>query len=253
MGRPGPARRRLRTRQLADRSNLELARTFDTVVCTTARAAEEFLHLDGPRPVLVPLGVDVDRFRYRLDRGDAAAERGARVRLVMVNRLSREKEPELAVATVFRAARPRRGSPARRRRRRPATAPAAAACAGLPVRWLGFVLDRDRLAALMAETDVALAPGPVETFGLAALESLACGTPAVVNIRSALPGVVGPHAGRAATGTGAGFADAVQDLLDVPEVARRLSARARATEFPWDATVRAFLDVHQRALSGTVG
>ena len=34
---------------------------------------------------------------------------------------------------------------------------------------------------LLASADVALAPGPAETFGLAALEALACGTPVVVS------------------------------------------------------------------------
>ena len=47
------------------------------------------------------------------------------------------------------------------------------------------------LAALLASADVAIAPGPAETFGLAALEALACGTPVVVSAESALPEVVG--------------------------------------------------------------
>src|SRR5207248_7208457 len=55
---------------------------------------------------------------------------------------------------------------------------------GLPVVWLGFVSDRDELASLIARSDIALAPGPIETFGLGALESLACGTPVVVNRNS---------------------------------------------------------------------
>lgn len=38
---------------------------------------------------------------------------------------------------------------------------------------------------------MAIAPGPAETFGLAALEALACGTPVVVRAESALPEVVG--------------------------------------------------------------
>ena len=60
---------------------------------------------------------------------------------------------------------------------------------------------RPRWPALLATADVVLAPGPVETFGLAALEALACGTPVVVNAASALPEVIGP-AGLAADGTG---------------------------------------------------
>ena len=62
---------------------------------------------------------------------------------------------------------------------------------GLPVTFAGFLPDRTDLAALLASADVAIAPGPAETFGLAALEALACGTPVVVSAESALPEVVG--------------------------------------------------------------
>ena len=43
--------------------------------------------------------------------------------------------------------------------------------------WLPFERDRDRLADLLAAADLYVAPGPAETFGLAALEALASGTP----------------------------------------------------------------------------
>ena len=66
-----------------------------------------------------------------------------------------------------------------------------AAREGLPVTFAGFLPDRADLAALLASADVAIAPGPAETFGLAGLEALACGTPVVVSAESALPEVVG--------------------------------------------------------------
>jgi alpha-1,6-mannosyltransferase len=40
-------------------------------------------------------------------------------------------------------------------------------CGGLPVRFLGHLSDPGALAAVLASADVAIAPGPVETFGLA--------------------------------------------------------------------------------------
>ena len=76
--------------------------------------------------------------------------------------------------------------------------------ARLPVRFAGHITDRDDVAALLASADVAVAPGPVETFGLAALEALACGTPVVVNDASALPEVVG-DAGMAVRGDPGGL------------------------------------------------
>ena len=241
---------RLPLERLADRSNATLARSFDTVVCTTEWAAEEFRRLDVPRLAVVPLGVDAETFPWRrgAPSSEAPAAGPASISLVMASRLSREKRPEVAVDTVRELA--RRGvavrltvagdGPLRRR--------LEAASRDLPIDWLGHVGDRAALAGRLAAADVALAPGPVETFGLAALEAVACGTPVVADAGSALPGVLGPEAGRAATGGGPAFADAVQDVLTVPEVVRRAAARARAEQFPWAATVRGFLDVHATAL-----
>ena len=65
--------------------------------------------------------------------------------------------------------------------------------AGLPIDFTGFVSERRTVAGLLASADVTLAPGPHETFGLAALESLACGTPAVVSRTSALVGPLFPE------------------------------------------------------------
>jgi alpha-1,6-mannosyltransferase len=45
------------------------------------------------------------------------------------------------------------------------------------IHWLPFEPVRYRMAELLAAADGYLAPGPAETFGLAALEALACGTP----------------------------------------------------------------------------
>src|SRR6201985_518230 len=70
--------------------------------------------------------------------------------------------------------------------------------ARLPVDFTGFVSDRHSVAELLASADVALAPGPHETFGLAALESLACGTPAVVSRTSALAEILTTDSGATA-------------------------------------------------------
>ena len=119
----------------------------------------------------------------------------------------------------------------------------------LPVRFTGFVTDPAALAALLASADVVLAPGPVETFGLAALEALACGTPVVVSADSALPEVAG-SAGIAVGGED--FADGVRQVLDRAPAERRATARARAREFGWRDSVAAILTVH-RDLAGPAG
>ena len=230
---------------LADRSNAALARDFDTVVCTTGWAAEEFRRLHVPNLALVPLAVDTAAFRARTGRRAEVTRSPRDVMLVLASRLSREKRPEVAIATL--RALLGRGVAARLvvAGDGPLRPRLQAAARDLPVEWLGFVADRARLADVLADADVALAPGPVETFGLAALEALACGTPVVADYRSALPGVVGPHAGRSAAGDGAAFADAVEDLLTISAALRRRAARARAEEFSWADTVRGFLHVHE--------
>ena len=70
--------------------------------------------------------------------------------------------------------------------------------ARLPVDFTGYIGCRDTVATILATADVALAPGPHETFGLAALEALACGTPAVVSRTSALAEILTTDSGAAA-------------------------------------------------------
>ena len=127
---------------------------------------------------------------------------------------------------------------------------------GLPVELAGHVGGRDAMARLLSAADVVLAPGPVETFGLAALEALACGTPVVCSVHSALPAVLGP-AGRACPSSAFCMADRVEELMDVDERVRRRTARRRAEDFPWSRTVSGFLQVHglgdaQRATADAV-
>jgi alpha-1,6-mannosyltransferase len=237
----------------ADLANKRTARAYDKVVCTTAWAAAEFRRLGVDNLVEVPLGVDLETFHPSRRDHDVRSRYAAdgEVLLVHCSRLSGEKHPEIAVDTlaVLRAA----GVPAvlvvvGDGPRREALEQRAA---GLPVRFLGFVADRSDVADLLACADVVVAPGPVETFGLAALESLACGSPVVVNAASALPEVVGP-AGVAAAGTGAAFAEAVLRLLDRPESGRREAARARAEQFSWPAAVAGFLRAHGVPPAGEV-
>jgi alpha-1,6-mannosyltransferase len=103
------------------------------------------------------------------------------------------------------------------------------------------VSRRTDVATLLATADVSLAPGPHETFGLAALEALASGTPVVVSRSSALPEIVLPSCGAAVEDDARAFADAVCRLLDVPERSRRAAARTRAEQFPWTAAVTEML------------
>lgn len=236
-------------RRAARRWNRHLVGAFDRLVCASAFAAEE-LHEAGGRPALVPLGVDLDVFTPTAADGPtpSAGPADARpIRLVSASRLSREKRPDLAVAT----ARVLAGRGHRVQLTLAGAGPLAdelRALAGpVELRLVGHVSDRQALAALLGGADVALAPSPCETFGLAALEALACGTPVVAADAGAAPEVVTSQAGRTAPLQPDAFADAVLGLLDRPVAARRAAARARAEQLPWTRTVAGMLAVHDLA------
>lgn len=249
---------RLPLTAMADRYNADLAARFDVVVCTTAWAAAEFERLPRVNLLRVPLGVDLTEMHPRNSDPEWRDQqlRGARHLLIMVSRLSREKRPGLAVETVAELV--SRGLsvqllvagsgpqlPTLQRRAdawRFASVPPAL---GLPVTFLGYLSDRGDLARMLASADVLLAPGPVETFGLAALEALASGTTAIVNQASALPEVIGGSGGRSAPGRPDAFADAVEAELAVPADCRQAAARTRAEHFDWSVTVAGFLHAHE--------
>jgi alpha-1,6-mannosyltransferase len=235
----------------ADRLNRRSAWAYARIVCTTEWAEREFVRIGAQNVVRAPLGVDLRRCRpgRRSTVLRARQAAGADVLLLLCSRLSVEKRPGTAldalaalrerglrVSLVVAGDGPLKPSLVRRAREE-----------RLPVQFLGHVPDRETLADLQAAADVCLAPGPAETFGLSALEALACGTPVVASASSALPEVVG-DAGVAAADTGEDFARGVRDLLARPEAARREAARARAELFDWHRSVTAFLAAHEAAL-----
>ena len=99
-----------------------------------------------------------------------------------------------------------------------------------------------------------LAPGSRETFGLAALEALACGVPVVVPDRGALSELVMPGIGAVADSSGEAFADAVEAVVGesgFPETHRR-RAREAAERFTWARAVEGMLGVHADVSSSTL-
>ncbi|MCX4510337.1 glycosyltransferase [Streptomyces sp. NBC_01619] len=231
----------------ADRLNRRSAWSYSRIVCTTEWAEREFIRIGAGNVVRAPLGVELERCRpgRRSKVLRARYAEGAEVLLLLCSRLSVEKRPGMALdalatlrasgvraSLVVAGEGPLRSGLTRR-----------AQDARLPVHFLGHVADREALADLQAAADICLAPGPAETFGLSALEALACGTPVVASASSALPEVIG-DAGIAATDTPEAFADAVRELLARGEDDRRGAARARAELFSWDRAVAAFLAAH---------
>ncbi len=227
---------------VADRINRAAARRADTIVCTTDFAGEEFARIKVPVRK-IPLGVDLVQFHPGRRSDFWHAQFGCAVVLLLCSRLSKEKEPGFAI-DVLRECR-RRGIDAHLviAGDGPMAAAIQRQSADLPVTMLGFVSSRSELARFLASADVILAPGPIETFGLAALEALASGTPAIVNKSSALPEIIGLSAGRALPLDAGPWASAI-DLMTADHDVFRSVARTRAERFTWQTSARRMLAMH---------
>lgn len=221
--------------------NRVLVRAVDTIVVTSRFAQHEFARsaaAAGTPLVTVPLGVDLATF-HPLPR-----PANAELRLTHVGRLSREKSPHLAVETAV--ALHRRGirlvmdvygdGPHRDE--------LELIAGDAPIVFHGHVSDRQALAAAIGRADVALSVCPGETFGLAVLEALACGTPVVTADRGGARELVDAASGGWAGPTAESLADAVLEVAARPLHVRRAAARARAELFTWDRSIVAMLDVH---------
>lgn len=229
---------------LARQLNRRTAQDYDRIVCTTAWAAREFAFAGASNVSRVPLGVDLEAFHP--SKADSflrsSHAKPDELLLVCCTRLSIEKRPMRALTTLESLL--EQGIPASLVMvgDGPLRSTLEYRAAGLPVTFTGWVSDRDWLARLLATADAVIAPGPIETFGLAALEALSSGTPAVVSSSSALPDVIG-DAGVAVAGEDLSLG--ILQVLSRPEHERREAARARAELFSWDNAAKGFLAVHE--------
>ncbi|SER80116.1 alpha-1,6-mannosyltransferase [Propionibacterium cyclohexanicum] len=221
-----------------------LARLFDRVVVTSHYSAGEFASTEASLR-LVPLGVDLATFNPHaglLPGGEPP--RGRPLRLCLVGRLSHEKSPDLAVRTAVELH--RRGVPIELHvfGGGPDELEMHAAAQDAPVFFHGFVADRAELAARVASCDISLSVCPTETFGLAVLEALACGTPVVTADRGGARELVSTDCGESGAPEPSCLADAVLRLAARPRRAVRLAARRRAEGYGWPASVAAMLSIH---------
>jgi alpha-1,6-mannosyltransferase len=225
--------------------NSRLAGRFDFVVTTTNFAAAEFDEIGTSNVVRVPLGVDLETFSptHRNEALRAKMIKGGDVLLVHCGRLSPEKKPERSLQVLRELL--SRGINARLVYigSGPLHKKLYDSSRDIPVTFWGYVANKNLLAQMIASADVSLAPGPIETFCLAALESLASGTPVVASETSAVGEFLfednGDFVGLTAANNGAAFADAVQIILDEIKEDPTLSDRCRlqAEKFPWSATI----------------
>jgi len=219
--------------------NRRLAQAFDRVVVTSKYASDEFLYTRA-RLAMVPLGVDLGTFRP--DVGTPVDD--GLLKLCYVGRLSREKSPHLAVAAAVEAH--RRGVPLRMDvyGDGPHRDELAEIAGDVPVVFHGYLPGREEVARAYAAADISLSVCPAETFGLAVLEALACGTPVVTANRGGARELVDETCGEWDRPDAMHLADAIQRMAARPRTETRRAARARAEQFAWSRSVELMLDLH---------
>jgi alpha-1,6-mannosyltransferase len=235
-------------RMLVGFHNKKFARNFNQIIATTNFAAREFIALKTKNLIKVPLGVDLKVFNPNKRSEELRTEllKGSEILLVHCGRLSKEKEPQRSVEALIELR--ARGIDARFVivGMGPMWKEIRTLAKGHPIDTLGYIADRNKVAAILASADVSLAPGPLETFCLAALESLASGTPVVTSNSNAvgeflIQGLKDP-AGATAHDNYDSIADAIERVIRKQKI--RLRAREVAEEMTWDNTVNRMLEAH---------
>ena len=122
------------------------------------------------------------------------------------------------------------------------------------VTFVGAV-SHERLPAYYAAADVTVMPSSYESFGLVAVESLACGTPVVCTrvgglasiIRDGETGFLVPWRDPAL------FADRLRVVLTDEALRGRMAGQARASVegYAWDRIAEAHLEVYEEVLSSS--
>jgi alpha-1,6-mannosyltransferase len=237
----------------ANVANTRLYKRAAHVVVASQFAAAEFLRVGATNVRRVPLGVDLEVFRpadaatvndgLPVARNNTAGP--APLRLVTVSRLSKEKRVEWAVDALRALCDDGVAAELTVIGDGPLRDALRERALGLPIRFVGHLAEPARVAELVAAADIAVCPSPAETFGLAILEALACGTPVVVpGDGAARELVIEPGSGVVTDGTPHGLAEGVRSLLAIPSPERRRAARAAAERFPWSATVDRLLEIY---------
>lgn len=228
--------------------NRKLATTFDYVIATTEFAGTEFVRIGVSNLRKVALGVDLVGFNpanrdFKLRK---ELMKGAEFLLVHCGRMSPEKEPARSVQAMAELI--NQGVNARliiigggsmwNKIRKQSH--------GLPIEMLGYIASRQKVAKYLAAADIAIAPGPLETFCLSALESLASGTPVVASKSSAVGEILNVNsikpAGAVASDNGIAFAEEIIKLLGKGNL--RKVARTEAEKYSWANTIDAMLEIH---------
>jgi D-inositol-3-phosphate glycosyltransferase len=124
------------------------------------------------------------------------------------------------------------------------------------VHWVGAV-EHEALPAYYRAADVTVMPSTYESFGLVAIESMACGTPVVAarvgglqaTVQDGKTGYLIPWRDPEL------YARRIGSILTKPGLRSRLSqgARARALEFGWDRVALLLVDLYEQTIREHAG
>jgi glycosyltransferase involved in cell wall biosynthesis len=112
-------------------------------------------------------------------------------------------------------------------------------------------ISHDEFVKEYARAAVAVIPSVYEGFGLPAGEAMACGIPVISTTGGALPEVVGDAGILVPPANAAALSRAIIDILDHPEMARRLGAAGYQRvqqHLTWTAAARKTVDVYRKAI-----
>ncbi|MBM6401511.1 D-inositol-3-phosphate glycosyltransferase [Phycicoccus sonneratiae] len=254
-----------RGREIGEAQVVEAA---DRLVANTEREAAELVDLYGADPARVAVaepGVDLVTFAP----GSQAAARAAlgvpadAVLLLFVGRIQPLKGPDVLVRAAAELVRRRPdlrdrlvvgvlGGASGSGVRTPMGLDVLAERLGIAdlVRFVPPV-DRPTLADWYRAADVVAVPSHSESFGLVAVEAMACGTPVVAANVGGLPTAVGPGGLLVDGHDTADWATALGRVALGPETRATLSRRAaeHAQGFGWARTAGRLLEVYREALA----
>lgn len=236
--------------QIVNFWNKVTIRAVDHVVATTESALQEFemishyLSKSRCKVSIVPLGVDLQKF------SPVSTVTQEIPYVLACTRLSREKDPEFLLDIAHQIV--KRDFPVRLEII--GTGPLEEKLRtdverfSLPVIFHGYLHDKTRIQKLMSGAEIFLAVGPIETFGLAAMESLACGTPVMCRDSSAISELINLQSGISLERSAEKWVDHIVRFLAVDRLLRRDRARERAESFTWERTVSALLETYTAEL-----
>jgi alpha-1,6-mannosyltransferase len=232
----------------------KLDRLFATTLVASDCAGRDLERAGITRTIRVPLGVDLDMFAPW--RREHAAQTKTRLGaspdkklVVFAGRMAPEKSLDVAIEA-WRNESIRRSADFVIVGEGPLGPDLRVQAAGLPIHFLPFESERARLADVLSAADVYLAPGSVETFGLSALEAMACGTPVVSANRGGVAELVTRSGAGAlfSTGDAASLAAQLDVCLSVPALGERARTFVEC-EHGWDTVFDRIFDAYRSVLA----